>query len=82
MTTVGLYDQDSQIHYIDQKVAILVNPYDGKLMIVARQEMPLEVRIRAIKEALKTSNMRLKGTPYFRENDGLWCCEVRRKGDA
>jgi len=77
--TVGLFNEDSRIYFIDDNYIIMDNPYDGGTVLCKRLPgEPAGEDWKAMAKALLTANMRAKGNAYIRE-DGLWCCLVEER---
>lgn len=78
MTTVGLFNKDSQIYFINRRFAVINNPHNGNVptLIKRSQGEPLESDWIKIHSILKSINMELKGDSFKRE-DGLWCSELK-----
>ena len=75
--TVGLFDEDARIYYVDHDFVVINNLYNGDRPIIIMRHLgtPSPERIEYI---LKEVNMKIVGKPFTRD-DGLWTCEVVEK---
>lgn len=77
MKTVGLFDKDSRIHYIDLDFVVINNPYNGGEPVIIMRHAG-EPNLKDIELVLNKLNMKLVGEANYRE-DGLWYHQVKAK---
>ena len=80
LKTVGLFEEDTLIYYIDKDVVVANNPYNGghPTVFMLKPGPPVQ---EAVHKALKTVKMALTGEPQWRK-DGLWYQEVKEASDG
>jgi hypothetical protein len=66
-------DKDCRLYYAGQHLVVMDDPVGGGAVIVKRQ--PGDPDGAEVQDVLTRLNMRLAGTPGYRE-DGLWFCRV------
>jgi hypothetical protein len=78
--TVGLFEKDVRIHYIDLEFVVVNNPHNGNSPVILMRHLgePSADQYAAIASVLNKLNMMLVGQPSYRE-DGLWYQQVREK---
>jgi hypothetical protein len=81
--TVGLFNKDSRIYFVNSHYVIMENPYNGRIPTLVKRIVgaPDEEDWLEINKALALVDMKLVGKPYTRE-DNLWCHEVKEVGDG
>lgn len=77
MKTVGLFDTDTRIYYVDIDFVVVNNPYNGGKPVIVMRHLGVP-NPRRILQVLKEVNMELVGQPFVRD-DGLWCHEVKER---
>jgi len=75
---VGLFEQDTHIHYVDKDYVVLDNPTESCVPTIVHRKKgdPNFGRINTITTLL---NMGLDGEPFIR-SDGLWCNKLKLNG--
>jgi len=74
MTTVGLYNKDARIYYVDPDYAVLDDPTEnGTPTLIKRKGGPLDNE--AVSKILTIVGMSVREQPRRRE-DGLWCIRL------
>ena len=75
---VGLFEQDTRIHYVDKEYVVLDNPTDSFVPTIVHRKKgdPDFGRVNTIIALL---NMGLNGESFIR-NDGLWCNKLELNG--
>jgi len=82
--TVGLYEVDSRIYYIDQTVVVIDNPDNLIPTIIVRKNIDgcdiitKDMLMMKVRKIVKDLGMKLVGEPYYR-SDGLWSQELEVK---
>ncbi len=79
MGTVGLFERDTFLHYIDYEFVVLNNPYNGGKPVIVMRTLG-NPNLDKVKEVLRKIHFELVGEPS-RRSDGLWYQEVKETGD-
>jgi len=88
MVSVGLFDKDSRLHYVDEKYAVVDNPQDNQCPTIIKRTHG-DPEVKEVENILNKLDMDLDGESFYR-SDGLWCHKLllngarygdKRKGD-
>lgn len=79
MKTVGLFEEDTQLYYVDYNFVVVDNPYDGRKPVIIMRHIG-DPNMKHVYTILKRVGMELVGQAVRRE-DGLWLQEVKEVSD-
>ena len=78
MVSVGLFDKDSRLHYVDVGYVVVDNPQDNLTPTIVKRDHG-EPSEKEVMEILNRLNMLKFGEPFYR-SDGLWCQKLILNG--
>lgn len=80
--TVGLFEKDSRMYYIDEHVAILDNPFTHIPTAVIRRPLTDKTLAKSLmSKALRDVGMEPVGEPFYRA-DGLLCQSLKEASNV
>ena len=78
MVSVGLFDTDTHIHYVDMNYAVVDNPNNNGIPTIVKRTWG-NTEPKEVNDILQRLNILKIGEPFYR-SDGLWCQKLELNG--